>query len=190
MKDQLLLMVTVIVFISTFIRLFLYSLAPCSVISNSFGTLWTVAHQAPLSMGFFRQKYWSVLPFPPPGGLRNPGIKPVSPALAGGFFYHWVTWEAFVLVSWISNTTGFLRLDWEGKSLKIQDTLFYYDKKSGLKKNKSECALSWTCQPVFSWITFKSLGGTGSYVNIWKWHHLAWILISISSCTGTGKICS
>ena len=46
----------------------------------------TVARQAPLSMGFFRQKYWSVLPFPPPGGLPNPGIKLESPALAGRFF--------------------------------------------------------------------------------------------------------
>ena len=46
----------------------------------------TVAHQAPLSMGFPRQEYWSGLPFPPPGDLPHPGIKPVSPALAGGFF--------------------------------------------------------------------------------------------------------
>ena len=40
---------------------------------------WTVAHQAPLSMGFFRQEYWSGLPFPPPGDLPNPGIEPESP---------------------------------------------------------------------------------------------------------------
>ena len=48
-----------------------------------------VAHQAPLSMGFFKQEYWSGLPFPPPGALFNPGIEstsPVSPALAGGCF--------------------------------------------------------------------------------------------------------
>ena len=48
-------------------------------------TLWTVAHQAPLSMGFSRQEYWSGLPSPPPGDLPNPGIEPVSlmsPALA------------------------------------------------------------------------------------------------------------
>ena len=57
-------------------------------------TLWTVAHQAPLSMGerslhsclFPRQEYWNGLPFPPPEDLPNPGIKPASPALAGGFF--------------------------------------------------------------------------------------------------------
>ena len=45
----------------------------------------TVAHQAPLSMGFSQQEYWNRLPFPPPGDL-NPGIKPTSPALAGRFF--------------------------------------------------------------------------------------------------------
>ena len=42
---------------------------------------WTVAHQAPLSMGFFRQEYWSGLPFPPSGDLLGLGIKPASPAL-------------------------------------------------------------------------------------------------------------
>ena len=48
-------------------------------------TPWTVALQAPLSMGFPRQEYWSGLPFPSPGNLSNPGIKPVSLALAGIF---------------------------------------------------------------------------------------------------------
>ena len=53
-----------------------------------FVILWTVAHQAPLSMGFSRQEYWSGLPFPPPGTLPDPGFKSIilSPALAGGFF--------------------------------------------------------------------------------------------------------
>ena len=51
-------------------------------------TPWTVAHQAPLSMGFPRQEYWSGLPRPSPGDLPDPGIEPTSPALAGGFFYH------------------------------------------------------------------------------------------------------
>ena len=46
-----------------------------------FATPWTVARQAPLSMGFSRQEYWSGLPFPPPGDLPNPGIEPTSPAL-------------------------------------------------------------------------------------------------------------
>ena len=50
---------------------------------------WTVAHQAPLSMEFSKQEYWSGLPLPPPEDLPNPGIKPtsnVSPRLAGGLF--------------------------------------------------------------------------------------------------------
>ena len=46
----------------------------------------TVALQAPLSMGFPRQEYWSGLPFPSSGDLPNPGIEPMSPALAGVFF--------------------------------------------------------------------------------------------------------
>ena len=45
-----------------------------------------VALQAPLSVGFSRQEYWSGLPWPPPGDLPSPGIKPASPTLAGGFF--------------------------------------------------------------------------------------------------------
>ena len=44
-----------------------------------------IARQAPLSMGFSRQEYWSGLPFPSPEYLPDPGIEPVSPALAGDF---------------------------------------------------------------------------------------------------------
>ena len=47
---------------------------------------WTIAHQAPLSLGFPRQEYWSGLPFPSPGDLPNSGIEPMSPALAGRSF--------------------------------------------------------------------------------------------------------
>ena len=49
-------------------------------------TLWTVTHQAPLSMEFSRQEYWSGLPCPPAGDLPDPGIEPMNPALANGFF--------------------------------------------------------------------------------------------------------
>ena len=45
-----------------------------------FVTLWTIAHQAPLSMRLSQQKYWSGLPCPPPGDLPDPGIEPMSPA--------------------------------------------------------------------------------------------------------------
>ena len=59
-------------------------------------TSWTVAHQAPLSMGFSRQECWSGLPFPPSGNLPNPRIEPVplmSPALRGRFFTTSATWK-------------------------------------------------------------------------------------------------
>ena len=67
------------------------------LLSHVFATPWTVAHQAPLSMGFSRQEYLSGLPCSPPGDLPDSGIKPVSllsPALAGGFFTTSATWEA------------------------------------------------------------------------------------------------
>ena len=58
---------------------------PCSMLVTQscliLVTLWAVAHQAPLSMRFSRQEYWSGLPFPSSGDLPNPGIKPTSPAL-------------------------------------------------------------------------------------------------------------
>ena len=69
------------------ISVWVYMLS-CSVMSDSYDPM-TVAHQAPLSMGFSRQEYWSRLPFPPPGDLLDPGIEPTSfvfPAWAGAFF--------------------------------------------------------------------------------------------------------
>ena len=58
-------------------NLYLLCVFSCSVVSDS-EIPWTVAHQAPLSMRFSRQEYWSGLPCPPPGDLPNPGIKPRS----------------------------------------------------------------------------------------------------------------
>ena len=60
-------------------------------------TPWTIAHQAPQSMGFPWQEYWSGLPFPTPGDLPDLGIEPaslMSPALAGRFFTTNTTCEA------------------------------------------------------------------------------------------------
>ena len=51
-----------------------------------FVTLWTVAHQAPLSIAFPRQEFWIGLPFPSPGDLSHPEIEPTSLALTGRFF--------------------------------------------------------------------------------------------------------
>ena len=64
---------------------------------DSFVTPWTVAHQAPLSMGFSRREHWSGLSFPSPGDLPDQGIEPTSimcPALADSFFTSSPTWEA------------------------------------------------------------------------------------------------
>ena len=89
----------------------LFSVHACVLSSFShvqlFESPWTLAHQAPLSMGCSRQEYWSGLPCPPPGQLPNPTIKPSSltlPALAGGFFTTSTTWEAspFCVISQIS----------------------------------------------------------------------------------------
>ena len=62
-----------------------------------FANLWNIAFQAPLSMGFSKQEYWSGLPCPSPGDLPNSGIELtsiMSPALSGGFFNSNATWEA------------------------------------------------------------------------------------------------
>ena len=56
-----------------------------NVMSDSFANPWTAAYQAPHSMGFSREEYWSGLPFPSPGILPNLEIEPTSPSLAGGF---------------------------------------------------------------------------------------------------------
>ena len=56
---------------------------------TTIATPYTIVHQAPLSMGFPRQKYWRGLPFPPPGNLLDPELEPASsaaPGLAGGIF--------------------------------------------------------------------------------------------------------
>ena len=58
---------------------------------SDYATLWTVA---PLAMVFSRQKYWSGLPFPSPGDLPDPGIEPMTSALAGRFLTSSGTWEA------------------------------------------------------------------------------------------------
>ena len=76
---------------------------PCACVLSHFSrvwlfaSLWTVAHQAPLSMVFARQTYWSGLPCLPPGHLPDPGIEPASltsPALTGRSFTTSTTWEA------------------------------------------------------------------------------------------------
>ena len=103
-----------------------------------FATLWTVAHQAPLSMGFSRQEYWRELPCPPLGDLPKPGIEPttlMSLALVDGFFTTRATCKAqrrfigppvtvrehgtvlqhpqSILFPWIKNLWCMLRTPWD-----------------------------------------------------------------------------
>ena len=74
-----------------------------SVVSSSFATPWTIAHQAPLPMGISRLEYWSGLPHPPLGDLPNLGIEPTSlrsAALASRFFTTSTNWEALLSDLW------------------------------------------------------------------------------------------
>ena len=81
----------------------------CSVLSNSFLTAWTVAHQVLLSIEFPRQKCCSGLTFSSPGDFHDPRIKPISPALAGGFSptepqgspWYWVHGAKMKLPVWL-----------------------------------------------------------------------------------------
>ena len=72
---------TGIISVSSFLYLHEFKLVKSLSRVQHFATLWIVAHQAPPSMEFSRQEYWSGLPFPSPGDLLNPGIEPGSPAL-------------------------------------------------------------------------------------------------------------
>ena len=77
------------------VHVYAKSLQSCPALCDPMG----VAHEAPLSMEFSREEYWSGLPFPSPGDLPDPGIKlvsPVSPALADRFFTTSTTWEAHI----------------------------------------------------------------------------------------------
>ena len=88
--------------------------------SYSFATPWTVAHQLP---GFSRQEYWSGWSFPSPGNLPNPGIKPMSPALAGGCFTTEPSGKPFgnlLIDKWIVVT---MRMSFPSQ---VQRKLFFY----------------------------------------------------------------
>ena len=83
----------------------------CACVLNHvqlFATLWTIARQAPLSMGFSRQEYWSGLPFPSPGDLPDPGIEPASSALQEDF-YLLTYWGSQALVYRKENFKRFLK---------------------------------------------------------------------------------
>ena len=119
-----------------------------------FVTPWTVAQQAPLSMGFCRQEYWSGLPFPPPGNLPNPGIEtesPVSPALQAVFcffflffFYHWAAREVLseINVHKLCNKTN-QYLGWHYWKLEFSLWVSDVTLKMARKKNLGIQNLTW-----------------------------------------------
>ena len=88
-----------------------------------FVTPWTAARQAPLSMGFSRQEYWSGLPFPPPGHRPNTGVEPKSPASAGGFFTISAIWKAPYCGTPVQNIDALLT--WEQIPV-IESARFYH----------------------------------------------------------------
>ena len=88
--------------------------------SSSFETPWTVACQAPLSMGFPKQEHWNGLPFPLPGDLPDPGIEFMSPALAGRFFATEPPGKPGVMCTSAQTTCL-----WEAKEAARTDTYFF-----------------------------------------------------------------
>ena len=89
-----------------------------------FVILWTVAHQAPLSIRFSRQEYWNRLSCPPPGDLPDPGIKPmslISPTLAGEFFTTSAIFTTYLAIH-SDNFPFFLMLSWI-----IRSFIFYFN---------------------------------------------------------------
>ena len=77
-----------------------------------FVTLWTIAHQAPLSMGFSRQEYWSGLPCPPPGDILDPGIKPGSPLASLPLSHRGSPWSSFSTVRYLPSSVQSLNHVW------------------------------------------------------------------------------
>ena len=74
-----------------------------------FATPWAVARQAPLSIEFSHQEYQSEFPFPTPGDLPNPGIIPVSPILAGNFFFNFILFLNLTILYWFCQISKWIR---------------------------------------------------------------------------------
>ena len=97
-----------------------------------FATLWTGAHQAPQSIGFSRQEYWSRLPFPSPGDLPDPGIKPRSPTLQADT----LTSEPCWLEDRISSTTYIVCQESNSGILHCRQILYHLSHQSSPKSRK------------------------------------------------------
>ena len=102
-----------------------------------FATPWTTADQAPLSMGFSRQEYWSGLPFPSPGDLPNPGIEPRSPALqADSTIWDYFTTSKIILPLSITSFCEKVFILTQSKFKRIDSTVYHIG-------SPSSCVLDW-----------------------------------------------
>ena len=128
-----------------------------------FATPWTVAFQAPSSVGFSRQEYWSGLPFPSPGDLPNPGIEPWPPTLQADALPPWTLWDEKPIFSALH---GKLENEGEKKCMCLSSVQFSRSVVSdslrpyGLQQARlsspsstpgacsNSCALSWWCHPT------------------------------------------
>ena len=104
-----------------------------SVMSNSLQPQTLIAHQALLSMKFFREQYWSGLPIPPPGDLPDPGIKPASSALAGRFFT--TELPGRFLQTYNYNQIHECFREWKGGNFKVKPQLRSLKKKGNNYRN-------------------------------------------------------
>ena len=125
-----------------------------------FVTVWTVAHQDLLSMGFSKEEYWSGLPRSPPADLSVPGVEPVSPATPTlqGILYSWATGEDLKLnmlclklqnpdFRWGPYDIFFIRITWT-RCLCFQHIM--------LKGTQSlKCCILWWLRPYFEYFTWK-----------------------------------
>ena len=127
-----------------------------------FATPWTVAHQAAQSMAFSREEHWNRLPFSSPEDLSDPGIKPASPALAGGFLTTEPPGETIYLLQYINSSfINFLYLT--TCSLKARVLVF----KAQLLTLDSYHMVS--TQQVFCWINEWILFHHLNFFNIQEW---------------------
>ena len=133
-----------------------------------FATPWTVAHQAPQSMAFSGQEYWSMLPFSSPEDLPDPGIKPASPALASGFLTTEPPGKTIYLLQYINSSSLINFLYLTICSLKARVLVF----KSWLLTPDSYHMVS--TQQVFCWIKEWILFHHFNFFNIqeWQWFYI------------------
>ena len=132
------------------------------------------AHEAPLSMGFPWQEYWSGLPFPSPGNLPNPRIKPMF-LLDRWILYHWATWEAPFTQSW------HYFVIW---GLRVTPFIFFFN-------SQKVCKL-WSCQSRMRLLTWTYLYITSGYLSSIAWAGATtfrwyWIVAQPFSCLFTSS---